>query len=186
MLWVPCCRGLYFFKYALSEITFRILNLHLIEGQKCLFFIYLVLNAVFIPICHDKAVQDVISPKTVLLWLRDAVYNSWTITYRVMQSDRNSLKTDTFHEPTTYERQVQTENEQKTTFARHEYGRVGVFRIKIRSLFLKLQPLEKCQFSNCSHLIASHCTFNSKTNEKMKTLKYGLVDAQKTLILAVS
>ena len=79
--------------------------------------------------------------------------------YTVMQSDRNSSKTDTFHKPITYKRHVQTNNEQKTTFARHEYGRVGVFRIKISSLLPKLQPLEKCQFSNCSHLIASHCTF---------------------------
>ena len=55
-----------------------------------------------------------------------------------MQLDRNSSKTDTFHKPKTYERHVQTKNEQKTTFARHEYGRVGVFRIKIRSLVQKL------------------------------------------------
>ena len=33
------------------------------------------------------------------------------------------------------------------------------FRIKIRSLVQKLQPLEKCQVSNCSHLIASHCIY---------------------------
>ena len=75
-----------------------------------------------------------------------------------MQSDRNSSKTGTFHKPITYGRHVQANNEQKTTYARHEYGRVGVFRIRIRSLLLKLQPLEKCQLSNCSHLIASHCT----------------------------
>ena len=30
-------------------------------------------------------------------------------------------------------------------------------RFKIRSLVQKLEPLETCQFSNCSHLIASHC-----------------------------
>ena len=36
----------------------------------------------------------------------------------------------------------------------HEYGRVGVFRIQIRSL---VQKFQKCQFSNCSHLVASHC-----------------------------
>ena len=29
-------------------------------------------------------------------------------------------------------------------------GRVGVFKIGIRSLVQKLWPLEKCQFSNCS------------------------------------
>ena len=86
------------------------------------------------------------------------VYNLLSLyVYSVMQSDRNSTKTDTFHKPITYKRHVQTNNEQKTTFARHEYGRVGVFRIKISSLLPKLQPLEKCQFSNCSHLIASHC-----------------------------
>ena len=78
--------------------------------------------------------------------------------YTVMQTDRNSLKTDIFHKPITYKRHVQTNNEQKTTFARLEYRRVGVFRIKISSLLPKLQPLEKCQFSNCSHLIASQYT----------------------------
>ena len=79
--------------------------------------------------------------------------------YTVMQSDRNSSKTDTFHKPITYKRHAQTNNEQKTTFARHEYGRVGVFGIKISSSLPKLQHLETCQFSSCSHLIASHCTF---------------------------
>ena len=29
--------------------------------------------------------------------------------------------------------------------------------MKIRSSVQKLKQLEKCQFSNCSHLIASHC-----------------------------
>ena len=85
-----------------------------------------------------------------------------------MQSDRNSSKTDTFHKPITYKRHVQANNEQKTTFARHEYGRVGVFRIKISLLLPKLQPLEKCQFANCSHLIASHC------------IKFDLVSARDT------
>ena len=61
-----------------------------------------------------------------------------------MQSDQNSSKTDTFHKPVTYKRHGQTNNEQKTRFARHEFGRVGVFRIKISSLLPKLQPLEKC------------------------------------------
>ena len=65
-------------------------------------------------------------------------------TYTVMQSDRSSSKTDTFHKPITYKRHVQTNNEQKTKFARHEYGRVRVFRIKISLLLPKLQPLEKC------------------------------------------
>ena len=51
-----------------------------------------------------------------------------------MQSDRNSLKTDTFHEPTTYEPYVYTSSEQMISCARHEYGLVGVFRIRMRSL----------------------------------------------------
>ena len=54
--------------------------------------------------------------------------------YSVMHSDRNSSKMDIFHGPTTYEPRVQTSSEQITTFVRHEYGRVGVFRNKIRSL----------------------------------------------------
>ena len=65
-----------------------------------------------------------------------------------MQSDRNS-----FQEP-----HVLTNSAQNITFARHEYGRVRVIRIKMRTLVQKLQPLEKCQFLNCSQLIASHCT----------------------------
>ena len=56
----------------------------------------------------------------------------------VQQSDRNSSKTDRFHKPTTYEQQVLTSSEQKITFARHEYGQVGVFRIKKTSLVQKL------------------------------------------------
>ena len=48
-----------------------------------------------------------------------------------MQSDRSSSKTDNFHEPTTYEPRVLTSSDIKITFARHEYGRVGVFTIKI-------------------------------------------------------
>ena len=35
--------------------------------------------------------------------------------YRVMQSDRNTLKTDTFHEPTNYEPRVSTSSEQIIT-----------------------------------------------------------------------
>ena len=46
----------------------------------------------------------------------------------------------------------------KITFAVHEYGRREVFRIKMRSL-VQSSKLEKCKFSNCSHLIASHCSF---------------------------
>ena len=62
----------------------------------------------------------------------------WWGDYTVMQSDRNSLKTDTFYEPTTYEPYTYTSSEQKLTFAWHDYGRVGVFRIKMRSLVQKL------------------------------------------------
>ena len=42
--------------------------------------------------------------------------------------------------------------EQIMTFARNKYGRVGVFRIKMRSLVKKLWPFEKCQISNCSKI----------------------------------
>ena len=44
-------------------------------------------------------------------------------------SDRNSSKTDTFHGPTAYEPHVYTSSEEIKTFARYEYGRVGVFKI---------------------------------------------------------
>ena len=37
-----------------------------------------------------------------------------------MQSDRNSSKTVTFHQSTTYEPDVKTNYEQIKTFARHE------------------------------------------------------------------
>ena len=83
--------------------------------------------------------------------------NNFVNIYSVKQSDRNSSKTDLFHKPATYE-PVQTSSKQNITYTSNEYGRVKVFRIKIKSLVLKLQPLEKCQFANCSHLIASHCT----------------------------
>ena len=46
-----------------------------------------------------------------------------------MQSDRNSSKTDTFYEPITYELHVYTSFERIITSARHEYWRVGFFRI---------------------------------------------------------
>ena len=41
---------------------------------------------------------------------------------------------NTFHEPTTYEPHVKKCSKQIITFAGHEYGRVGVFRIEMRSL----------------------------------------------------
>ena len=53
------------------------------------------------------------------------------ILYSVKQSDL-------FHKPTTYEQHVQTSSKQKITFPRHEYGHVGVFRIKIKPFFQKL------------------------------------------------
>ena len=61
--------------------------------------------------------------------------------YSVMQSDRNSLKTDPFNEPTAYETNVQATYEQTITFARHEYGQVGAFKIKMKLLVQQLQPL---------------------------------------------
>ena len=54
-----------------------------------------------------------------------------------MQSDGNGYEKDTCREPTTREPQVYTSSEQLITFARHEYGQIGVFRIKIRSLVQK-------------------------------------------------
>ena len=46
-----------------------------------------------------------------------------------MQSDSKSSKTDTFQAPTNYEPHVHTSSEKKN--ARHGYGQVGVFRIKM-------------------------------------------------------
>ena len=51
-----------------------------------------------------------------------------------MQSDRHRPKTDTFNEPTAYEPNVWTISELRITFARHEYGRVGDFKIKMKLL----------------------------------------------------
>ena len=48
------------------------------------------------------------------------------------QSDRNSLKTDIFHKPSTYEQDIKTISQQEKTRVRHEYGRIEVFRIKLR------------------------------------------------------
>ena len=66
-----------------------------------------------------------------------------------------TVRTDTFHEPTTFKLDVWASSEEIKTFARHKYGREGVLRVKMRSLVMKLQSFEKCQFSNCSHLFAS-------------------------------
>ena len=81
--------------------------------------------------------------------------------YSVKQSDRNSSKTDTFHEPTANKSNVKTSSEELKTFARHKYGQAGVFKIEMWSIVQKLEPLKKCQFSNCSDLIASQCTSKS-------------------------
>ena len=51
--------------------------------------------------------------------------------HEYMKLDRKSSKTDTFHKPTTSEPHVKTNSEQIITFHRHEYWRVGVFRIEI-------------------------------------------------------
>ena len=53
------------------------------------------------------------------------------IKYSVRQSDRSSSKTETFHEPTAYEPHVKTRSEGIMIFDRHEYGRIGVFKIKM-------------------------------------------------------
>ena len=52
--------------------------------------------------------------------------------FTVMQSYRKSSKTDTFHEPATYEPHVKTNSDQIITFDGHKNKQVGVFRIKIR------------------------------------------------------
>ena len=53
--------------------------------------------------------------------------------YSVMQSDRNSSE----HKPTTYEIHVKTSSERIISFARYDYRRAGVFRIKLRPLVQK-------------------------------------------------
>ena len=51
-----------------------------------------------------------------------------------MESYRNSSKTCTFYEPKDYDTlaHIETIYEQMITFAIHEYGWVGIFKIKIR------------------------------------------------------
>ena len=46
-----------------------------------------------------------------------------------MQLNRNSLKTDTFHEPTAYKPHDKSSSKQITNFARHAYERLGIFII---------------------------------------------------------
>ena len=62
------------------------------------------------------------------------IVRSILFTCCMMPSDRNSMKTDTFHEPTTYEPYAKTSCAQLIDFARHTGGQVGFFRIKMRSL----------------------------------------------------
>ena len=50
----------------------------------------------------------------------------------------DSSKTDTFHKPTSYEPHVQISFKQIITYARHECGRAGVFRLEMRSLVQKV------------------------------------------------
>ena len=57
-------------------------------------------------------------------WEKKYNYGKRENIYGVMQPARNSSKTDTFHEPITYEPRVLTSSDKKITFARHEYGRV--------------------------------------------------------------
>ena len=71
--WVPCCYVLYFFKYAYSSNTLKILKFHN-KDPNGFAIIFLVLNAVFITEYHSKAVQDDISEKNFLIWLHHTVY----------------------------------------------------------------------------------------------------------------
>ena len=88
---------------------------------------------------QDKSAEfSLLSNAVHITTLFPALYFAYKMYYTMMQSDRNSSKTDTFYKPTTYEPHVYTSFDQMITFARHEYGRVGVFRIKIRSLVQKL------------------------------------------------
>ena len=126
-------RALYFFNYAFSAITLKILNSynkslqmfasHIFGPKRCLY-----------PICHVEAVQDVLFSKTVPIRLHHTVnvhrYGKCTLqvgihlnkalarcarqmalikyAYSVKQSDRNSSKTDLFfYKPTTFEQHVQ-------------------------------------------------------------------------------
>ena len=50
----------------------------------------------------------------------------------------------------------------------------------MRSLVRKLKPLKKCQFSNCSHLIASHCILYFPDFAKFR-LDQGLRDNKENL-----
>ena len=92
---------------------------------------------------------------TVNRYTMNATAGALLIDYSVMQLNRNSSKTDTFQKPTTYEPHIWTCSEEIISYARHEYGRVGFLRDM--TISIEVWPLEKCQFSNCSYLIARHC-----------------------------
>ena len=102
------------------------------------------------------------------------IYASGTSLYTV---DRNSLKTDTFHEP-----HVQTRFLQTINLAWNEYGRVGIFRIKKISIIQELELLEKCQFPNCSDLIASHCIYGLTSTCSLRSLSSGFKSLNKILV----
>ena len=61
----------------------------------------------------------------------------WTIKYKNISIWLDAIRSEQFenlHKPTTYEPRVKTGSKQIITFARHEYERVGVLRIKMRSI----------------------------------------------------
>ena len=84
---------------------------------------------------HIGALKGLMS--SFILCIFPETYKWWSIS-SVKQSDRNSSKTDIFHKPATFKPHVYTSSERIITFARHEYERVGVFRIRMRSLVQKL------------------------------------------------
>ena len=63
------------YKIALPENRLRVYEI--IKFPKHLLFIFLVLNAVFILICHVKTVKDDISAKTVPIWSHHTVQTNF-------------------------------------------------------------------------------------------------------------
>ena len=59
---------------------------------------------------------------------------------------------------TTYEQNNSTSSGQIITFGRHKYGRIRFSEFRRYHCFWSSSLAKNCQFSNCSHLIASHCT----------------------------
>ena len=70
ILVVICCISLNI--YILQSLSK--LKIFIIKIPKDFFFIFLVFNAVFITVYHDKAVRDDISAKSVPIWLLHTVY----------------------------------------------------------------------------------------------------------------